>query len=151
MIGDGSKTTQISARCSSLSIQLSVDSVYDPLEVQSRSPKLSSRCGEPRPRAAVVIAALNGARNLPHVFADRFEVETLINSRITRAGLKVNDIASCKHSRSHSASNLNSASDGVRVLRTIFAEHYYYNRQRATQSKDLSAARVQESGCADDW
>jgi hypothetical protein len=149
MIGDESKTTQIPARSSSLCIQLSVDSVYDSPKVQSRSHKLPSRCGGPWPSVPAIMPALNGARNPPHVFADRFEVGTLINIRITRAGLKVKETARCKHSRSHSASNLNSASNGRRLLRTIFAEHYYQTR-RAAQSKNLSAAWVQESGCAYD-
>jgi hypothetical protein len=63
------------------------------------------------------------------LWGDGFEVETLINIRIARAGLAVKEVASYEHSRIHGVSNLNAVSDGWRVLRTIFAEHYHHLRQ----------------------
>lgn len=65
------------------------------------------------------------------LWGDGFEVETLINIRIAQAGLKVKEVASYEYSRIHGASNLRAASDGWRVLRTIFAERYYHWRQAA--------------------
>jgi len=78
----------------------------------------------------------SGAR----LWGDGFEVETLINIRIAQAGLKVKEVASYEHSRIHGVSNLNAASDGWRVLRTILAERYYGHRRRVAQRKRASQA-----------
>ena len=51
-----------------------------------------------------------------------FEVETLINTRIARAGLRVHEVASVEHERLHGDSHLRATRDGFRVLRTILAE-----------------------------
>jgi glycosyltransferase involved in cell wall biosynthesis len=54
---------------------------------------------------------------------DGFEVETLINVRIARAGLRVAEVPSYELSRIHGSSNLNAFRDGMRILRTILREH----------------------------
>jgi hypothetical protein len=59
----------------------------------------------------------------PMQWGDGFEVETLINVRIARAGLRVTEVPSFGSVRHFGASNLNALSDGLRVLRTIHAEH----------------------------
>jgi glycosyltransferase involved in cell wall biosynthesis len=61
---------------------------------------------------------------LPHmnVDCDGFEVETLINVRIARAGLTVTEIPSTEHQRIHGESKLNTLRDGGRILRTILTE-----------------------------
>ena len=64
------------------------------------------------------------------LWGDGFEVETLINIRIAQAGLKVKEVASFEHSRIHGVSNLNARRDGLRVLRTIIAERYYYRQRK---------------------
>jgi hypothetical protein len=69
------------------------------------------------------------------LWGDGFEVETLINIRIAQVGLKVKEVASYEHSRIHGVSNLNAASDGWRVLRTILAERYYYWRRRTAENE----------------
>jgi glycosyltransferase involved in cell wall biosynthesis len=51
-----------------------------------------------------------------------FEVETLINIRVARAGLKVREVPSFERSRIHGESNLHTFRDGGRVLRTILRE-----------------------------
>jgi glycosyltransferase involved in cell wall biosynthesis len=51
-----------------------------------------------------------------------FEVETLINVRIAKAGLTVIEVPSVECERIHGASNLHPVRDGLRVLRTIVAE-----------------------------
>ena len=56
------------------------------------------------------------------LWGDGFEVETLINVRIAKAGLVVAEVPSFEHSRHFGDSNLNAFSDGIRVLRTIHAE-----------------------------
>lgn len=63
-------------------------------------------------------------RCLPFVTpdCDGFEVETLMNIRAARAGLRVHEVPSFEHDRRHGTSNLDARRDGLRVLRTIFAE-----------------------------
>ena len=63
-------------------------------------------------------------RYLPFVTSDceGFEVETLMNIRATRAGLRIHEVPSFEHDRRHGTSNLDARRDGMRVLRTIFAE-----------------------------
>ncbi|MBS2964710.1 glycosyltransferase family 2 protein [Actinocrinis puniceicyclus] len=61
----------------------------------------------------------DGAQRL---WGDGFEIETLIAIRVTVARLAVVEVPSFEHSRIHGASNLTAVSDGLRVLRTIFAE-----------------------------
>jgi len=51
-----------------------------------------------------------------------FEIETLINIRIGRAGLVVQEIPSFERDRVHGQSNLRTFRDGARVLRTILRE-----------------------------
>lgn len=51
-----------------------------------------------------------------------FEVETLMNVRAARAGLRVAEVPSYEQARIHGSSNLNARRDGIRVLRTIVAE-----------------------------
>lgn len=64
------------------------------------------------------------ARCLPYMRVDcsGFEVETLINVRIAKAGLIVHEVPSFESPRLHGASNLNALRDGIRVLRVISHE-----------------------------
>lgn len=54
--------------------------------------------------------------------ADGFEIETFMNVRALRDGLKVAEVPSFELSRIHGQSNLRTFADGWRVLRTIFRE-----------------------------
>ncbi|MGF1599679.1 MAG: glycosyltransferase family 2 protein [Acidimicrobiales bacterium] len=56
--------------------------------------------------------------------ADGFEIETLMNIRALRAGLVVTEVPSYEARRLHGVSNLNTVTDGFRVLRTILAERF---------------------------
>lgn len=51
-----------------------------------------------------------------------FEIETLINVRVVKAGLKVQEIPSYEYLRIHGTSNLRAVRDGLRVLRVILGE-----------------------------
>ena len=51
-----------------------------------------------------------------------FEVETLMNIRAARAKLSIVEVPSYEGNRRHGTSNLHAGRDGMRVLRTIFAE-----------------------------
>jgi glycosyltransferase involved in cell wall biosynthesis len=53
-----------------------------------------------------------------------FEIETLINIRIARAGLAVVEIGSFERDRIHGVSNLRPVRDGLRVMRTILRERF---------------------------
>jgi len=63
---------------------------------------------------------------LPHMQVDcpGFEVETLINVRVARAGLSVAEVPSMEYKRLFGESNLHAVRDGLRVLRTIFSERF---------------------------
>ena len=56
------------------------------------------------------------------VDVDGFEVETLVNLRAAKAGLRVTEVASFELARIHGKSNLKTFGDGWRVLRTILRE-----------------------------
>ncbi len=56
------------------------------------------------------------------VDCDGFEVETLINVRIAKAGLVVHEVPSHERARIYGRSNLKAVRDGSRVLRTIALE-----------------------------
>ena len=78
-------------------------------------------------RDCLVVMELNGSETencdeTTMLWGDGFEVETLINVRIAKAGLRVAEVPSFEQCRHFGASNLNAFSDGMRVLRTIHAE-----------------------------
>lgn len=51
-----------------------------------------------------------------------FEVETLMNIRVVKAGLRVQEIPSHEYNRIHGVSNLRAVRDGLRVLKVILRE-----------------------------
>jgi len=67
-------------------------------------------------------------------WGDGFEVETLINVRIAKAGLRVTEVPSFEMLRQFGASNLNALSDGLRVLRTIHAEFNRTSQKTSAES-----------------
>ncbi|MEM7113912.1 MAG: glycosyltransferase family 2 protein [Chloroflexota bacterium] len=60
--------------------------------------------------------------------ADGFEIETLMNIRILKAGLKIAEVPSYESERIHGVSNLRTIPDGLRVLRTIITERFSGNK-----------------------
>jgi glycosyltransferase involved in cell wall biosynthesis len=72
-----------------------------------------------------------------------FEVETLINIRIGRAGLDVREVPSFERERVHGQSNLRTFRDGTRVLRTILAERFF-RRSPPHAARTLLADRNME-------
>jgi hypothetical protein len=78
------------------------------------------------------------------LWGDGFEVETLINVRIAKAGLRVTEVPSFESCRHFGASNLNAFSDGMRVLRTI--------RVESKGARDAAAtSRISERKTAASW
>jgi glycosyltransferase involved in cell wall biosynthesis len=63
-----------------------------------------------------------------NVNCDGFEVETLINVRVARAGLQVAEVPSVEQERIHGESKLHPVRDGLRVLRTILRERISRDR-----------------------
>jgi glycosyltransferase involved in cell wall biosynthesis len=63
-------------------------------------------------------------RTLPslQLDGDGFEIETMMNVRALRVGLKVAEVPSFEHKRRHGSSRLRAIPDGWRVLRTILKE-----------------------------
>ena len=68
-----------------------------------------------------------------------FEVETLINVRVAKAGLNVAEVPSIEHERIHGVSKLRPFRDGFRVLRTILVERFA--RRDETQLAPAPAIR----------
>ena len=56
------------------------------------------------------------------LWGDGFEIETLLNLRAAKAGLRIVEVPSYEQRRIHGESNLNAVTDGLRVLRTIARE-----------------------------
>lgn len=56
------------------------------------------------------------------LWGDGFEIETLINVRVARAGARITEVGSEEQPRLSGTSNLKAIPDGIRVLRTILAE-----------------------------
>jgi glycosyltransferase involved in cell wall biosynthesis len=69
------------------------------------------------------------------LWGDGFEIETVINCRIAFAQLRTAEIPSVERRRIFGESNLNAVRDGIRVLKTIWAE-----RRRALQIRATVAS-----------
>jgi len=76
---------------------------------------------------------------------DGFEVETLMNVRAAKAGLKVQEVPSHERNRIHGESNLHVIRDGFRVLKTIFKE---WRRQPTPPKPEPAAAPTADRGVA---
>ena len=78
------------------------------------------------------------------VNSDGFEVESLLNIRAARAGLKVAEVPSFEPGRLHGLSNLRAWSDGLRVLRTVFSEYLSPRSYQAVQWSELDRESAAE-------
>ena len=79
---------------------------------------------------------------------DGFEIETLLNIRAVRAGLRVVEVPSFERERRHGRTNLHAVSDGWRVLRTIVAERWGRTaraRQHPDEIIDLTARPARQA------
>ena len=82
------------------------------------------------------------------VNSDGFEVETLLNIRAARSGLKVAEVPSFERGRLEGLSNLRAWSDGLRVLRTVLSEYLSPCSYRPVQWSEPGREPVAE-GCQD--
>jgi glycosyltransferase involved in cell wall biosynthesis len=80
------------------------------------------------------------------VNSDGFEVETLLNIRAARSGMKVAEVPSFERGRLHGPSNLRAWSDGLRVLRTVLSEYLspcsYQALQWSEPGREPAAERI---------
>jgi len=90
-----------------------------------------------------------GERGGEPQWGDGFEVETLINIRAALGGLHIVEVPSYEHSRLMGVTNLNALSDGLRVLRTIFAEVFRPMPARLSRGAAASRAARRTSPAAD--
>jgi len=56
------------------------------------------------------------------LWGDGFEIETVINTRIAKAQLRITEVTSFEFDRLYGTSNLNAVRDGLRVLKAIAIE-----------------------------
>jgi hypothetical protein len=90
---------------------------------------------------------LSGPESTVMRWGDGFEVETLINVRIAKAGLEVVEVPSYERQRVHGISNLNAFSDGFRVLRIIQTERQRWRSRSGTVAANAGCvpARIASS------
>lgn len=63
------------------------------------------------------------------LWGDGFEIETIINTRIAKAGLTIVEVPSYEFDRIHGESNLNTWRDGFRVMRALLVERVTHRRK----------------------
>ena len=87
------------------------------------------------------------------LWGDGFEIETIINTRVAKAGLTITEVPSFEFERIHGESNLNTWRDGMRVLRALLVERWngigrgaQVDRSRAKVLQRAAAARFQVEG-----
>lgn len=72
-------------------------------------------------------------------WGDGFEIETVINVRVARNGLSIQEVSSFEGKRIYGRSNLNAVTDGIRVLRTIGRERRLHRAVNATARSSATA------------
>jgi glycosyltransferase involved in cell wall biosynthesis len=72
------------------------------------------------------------------LWGDGFEIETIINSRMAKAGMRITEVPSFEHCRVHGDSHLNTWRDGGRVLRALVVERF---NGKATRRPPTAAVR----------
>lgn len=87
------------------------------------------------------------ARHLPAlaVDCDGFEIETVMNIRAAKVGLKIHEIPSHEHARVHGESNLRILRDGWRIARVIMRERFSGRTQRQVQRSISSVSEIPET------
>jgi glycosyltransferase involved in cell wall biosynthesis len=84
------------------------------------------------------------ARHLPALGLDciGFEIETMMNIRVAKAGLRIQEVPSHEFRRVHGVSNLHVWVDGWRILKVITAEAFRYRIARRRSRRPLTAPVV---------
>ena len=84
------------------------------------------------------------AREGDRLWGDGFEIETIINTRMAKAGMRITEVPSFEHPRIHGISNLNTWRDGFRVLRALVVERC--NGRGRYRSRQFVAGRTGRPG-----
>ena len=79
------------------------------------------------------------------LWGDGFEIETIINTRIAKASLKIVEVPSYESTRVYGASNLNTWRDGFRVLRALAVERVNGSLPVPTRRRPGAAAAASQS------
>ncbi|MEV0093087.1 glycosyltransferase family 2 protein [Streptomyces sp. NPDC050738] len=74
-----------------------------------------------------------------------FEIETLFNIRVVKAGLRVQEVPSYEYNRIHGVSNLSAVRDGIRVLKVILSEKASRRPKSRPQAIGLNSGRGEVS------
>ena len=72
------------------------------------------------------------------LWGDGFEIETIINTRIAKANLRIVEVPSYEFDRIHGESNLNTWRDGTRVLRALMVERLNGKGRNHTPRRTLA-------------
>ena len=85
-----------------------------------------------------------------HIDCTGFEVETLMNIRAAKAGLRIQEVPSIERPRLYGESNLSAVGDGWRILRLIAQEKFSWLGRRllAAPSRPVSPAQPATSQAA---
>jgi glycosyltransferase involved in cell wall biosynthesis len=85
------------------------------------------------------------------IWGDGFEIETIINTRMAKAGMRITEVPSYEHPRLHGTSNLNTWRDGFRVLRALLVERVNGRGRAVLADVDpLRPRQVETAGRGDD-
>ena len=76
------------------------------------------------------------------LWGDGFEIETIINTRIAKAGLSIVEVPSFESQRIHGSTNLNTWRDGLRVLRALVVERFNGRSRRFVHPGHPTLAQV---------
>jgi glycosyltransferase involved in cell wall biosynthesis len=82
----------------------------------------------------------SGLQQDERLWGDGFEIETLINTRVAKAKLRIVEVPSFEFERIHGQSNLNTWRDGVRVLRALAVERVNGKGRSAAPATITAAA-----------
>ncbi|WP_104523536.1 glycosyltransferase family 2 protein [Blastococcus atacamensis] len=74
------------------------------------------------------------------LWGDGFEIETIINTRVAKAGLRIVEVPSFEFVRIHGQSNLNTWRDGLRVLRALLVERVNGTGRAARRRTSIDVA-----------
>jgi hypothetical protein len=88
-----------------------------------------------------VLGLSPGADGDEMLWGDGFEIETIINTRVAKAGLRVAEVPSHEANRLHGASNLHAVRDGFRVLKAIRKERSQPVVPMQRRERDVPAQR----------
>ena len=73
------------------------------------------------------------------LWGDGFEIETIINTRVAKAGLRIVEVPSFEYARMHGQSNLNTWRDGFRVLTALLVERFNHTGRHMWRPSTLGA------------